>query len=73
MKQQQKIRVPLHVLLVLIFLLGISSLGFGRIKVNWSPIAFVNVMLTGSSMNQFVVEGASYFFKSHSSYLRFLK
>lgn len=72
MKTQQEKRKPLHFVLILIFLLGIALPGFGRIKVNMSPIAFESMMLKGSSMNQFVVEGASYFLKSHSSYLDLL-
>lgn len=60
-------------MLIVICLLVLSAFGFSRIKLNYSPIAFVAPSVRASSMNQFVVEGASYFLKSHSSYLELLQ
>ncbi len=72
MKDQQKVRVPLRISLMVTFLLIISAFGFSRIKLNGSPIAFASQTLTGVLVNQYVIEGASYYLKSQSAYLDLL-
>jgi hypothetical protein len=73
MKAQQRKRIPLHIALLVICLLVCSGQGIGVIKGTGSSVAFESNLLKSSSVNQFVVEGASYFLKSHSSYLALLQ
>ena len=69
-----KKRYSLKICLSVCVLLLLQVNGLSVIKANWSPAAFAGFQAESpsTSINQYVVEGASYFLLSHSSILNFL-
>jgi hypothetical protein len=65
--------LKISVLVFVILLLQVN--GLATVKANWSPIAFqeaARAANVGSAINQYVVEGAGHFLKSHATILDFL-